>query len=317
MVRRRRVGARTDDREVGGVVTLGDEPLADLPGDVRLGPPDEPSGGDRVDDAVGGRPGLAEQRDLLGILDHPQLAQDGRGRLEAGRQDLLEPEQVARPEGVADADLQPGRAIAAGPPPLPADASRTRSATRRCADSVSSHVRRSTKPAAAAGQPRAGSASRRGTTRLGRAPGAAGSDEHRQALQRHRRVAGQVAQVGADADEQGRQPLLGGDPLGRGEPRPRSARPGSRARGGAGRRSSATRPRADRSSRPSRPPIVAAPAGHDGRARTVSASTRYGTNARRLRRPARAGAARRRRAGPTARTAAPAATAAAIASTPS
>ena len=58
------------------VVTLGDEALADLARDVRLGPPDQRAAGDLGDDPVGGVGGLGQQRDLVGVLDDPELAQD-------------------------------------------------------------------------------------------------------------------------------------------------------------------------------------------------------------------------------------------------
>ena len=40
------------------VVTLGEQPLADLARDVRLGPADQPAGGDLGDDPIGGVGGL-------------------------------------------------------------------------------------------------------------------------------------------------------------------------------------------------------------------------------------------------------------------
>ena len=75
---RRRIRAGPDDGEVRLVVTLGDQPLADLARDVRLGPADQPARSDLGDDAVGGVGGLGQQRDLVGVLDDPQL---GRGRV--------------------------------------------------------------------------------------------------------------------------------------------------------------------------------------------------------------------------------------------
>ena len=65
-------GPRRDDRELGVLVALGEEPLADLARDVGLRPADERPGGDLVDDAVGGRGGEAEELDLVGVLRHPQ-----------------------------------------------------------------------------------------------------------------------------------------------------------------------------------------------------------------------------------------------------
>ena len=97
-------GPRADDREVGLVVALGDEALADLAGDVRLGPADQPACRDLADDAVGGLRREAQQGDLVGVLRHPQLAQDERRGFErrAG-EGPLESEQVHRHELVRDA----------------------------------------------------------------------------------------------------------------------------------------------------------------------------------------------------------------------
>ena len=69
-------GPEPDDREVRLLVALGDEPLADLPGDVGLRPSDQAPGRDLADHAVGGLGGEAQERDLVGVLDHAQLAQD-------------------------------------------------------------------------------------------------------------------------------------------------------------------------------------------------------------------------------------------------
>ena len=58
VVRRRGVRARSDDRELGLVVALRDQPLADLARDVGLRAPDQPAAGDLPDDAIGGVCGL-------------------------------------------------------------------------------------------------------------------------------------------------------------------------------------------------------------------------------------------------------------------
>ena len=192
VVRRRRVGAGADDREVGLVVALGDEPLADLPRDVGLGPADQPPGRDLGDDPIGGLGGQPQQRDLVGVLDHPQVAQDGRrqGVLDRGPEGRLEPEQVHRQQRVGHADATGDAGLAAA---------------SAYGSSVSSQVTiRSGVRSPASAAPR----SSRGTTTNGAWP--ARSDEHRQPLERHRLVAGQVAQVRADPDEQRVEPGRGG-----------------------------------------------------------------------------------------------------------
>ena len=124
VVRRGGVRARSRrSRTAAVVVALGDEPLADLAGDVGLGPPDQPTGRDLGHDPVGRLGGQSQQRDLVGVLDHPQVAQDRRGELETGRaaQRRLEPQQVARPERVGDGD--PRRGVPVGPGRSPATTS--------------------------------------------------------------------------------------------------------------------------------------------------------------------------------------------------
>ena len=81
VVRRCRVRAGAHDREVRLLVAFGDESLADLPGHVGLRPSDQPPARDLADHAVGGLRGQAQERDLVGVLDHAQLAQDRRGRV--------------------------------------------------------------------------------------------------------------------------------------------------------------------------------------------------------------------------------------------
>ena len=146
-----------DDREMRLVVALGDESLADLAGDVRLGPPDQPAGGDLGDDAIGGVGRLGQQRDLVVVLDDPEAAQDRRGELEAW------PRRVA-PGGAGDAAPGGRRRRRSGADPVRAP-SRTIDATSACASSASSQVTTGSRPAAAGGHDRAGVASRRGTTR--------------------------------------------------------------------------------------------------------------------------------------------------------
>ena len=57
-------------------MTLGDQALTDLTRDVCLGPPDQRAAGDLGDDPIGRVGGLGQQRDLVGVLDDPELAQD-------------------------------------------------------------------------------------------------------------------------------------------------------------------------------------------------------------------------------------------------
>ncbi len=83
VMRRRGVGAGADDREVGRLVALGDEALADLARHVRLGPAHERAGRDLGHHAVGGLRGEPEEGDLVVVLDHAQLAQDRRGQRDA------------------------------------------------------------------------------------------------------------------------------------------------------------------------------------------------------------------------------------------
>ena len=77
VVRRGGVGPRADDREVGLVVALGDEPLADLVRDIGLGPAHQPAAGDLGDDPVGGVGRRRQERDLVGVLDDPEPAKHG------------------------------------------------------------------------------------------------------------------------------------------------------------------------------------------------------------------------------------------------
>ena len=158
--RRRRVRPGGDDREQPELVALGDEPLADLARDVGLGPADEPAGRDRGHDAIGGVGRLAEQGDLVGVLDHPEVAQDRRRGLEAGaRPEMrLEPQEVHGPQRRP----RPRPAVRASPA-----GAGMRPAMIACASSSSPHVTISTgvrRPCSAA--PR----SSRGTTMNGAWP---------------------------------------------------------------------------------------------------------------------------------------------------
>ena len=89
------------------VVTFGDESLANLARDVRLGPPDERATGDLGDDPVGGVRGLGQKGDLVGILHDPELAKDRRCEFEPGLGEVVpEAQQVACREIVGDGDPQ-------------------------------------------------------------------------------------------------------------------------------------------------------------------------------------------------------------------
>ena len=108
VVRRGGVGPRADDRELGAVVALVDEPVPDLAGDVGLRAPDEPAVGDLVDHPVGGLGGEAQQGDLVGVLDDPQVAQDERRGLEHRR-------RAARPGAAGGGSPRAGRRRRGGP----------------------------------------------------------------------------------------------------------------------------------------------------------------------------------------------------------
>ena len=78
VVRGRGVRARGDDRELGRVVPFLDECVTDLACHVGLGAANEPASRDPLDDAVRGVGGGGQQRDLIRVLDHAQVAQDRR-----------------------------------------------------------------------------------------------------------------------------------------------------------------------------------------------------------------------------------------------
>ena len=165
------------------VVALGDEPFAHLACDVRLRPPDEASGRDLAHHAVGRLGGKPEQRDLVGVLDHPQVAQHrGRQReLDVGAEGRLNAEQVHRQHRVGHRDPR-GRGSSHGQ-------------LVGVLGLVPGHDLE--------GRPQpgfGGAALQPGDDDEGLAPGP--DDEDRQALERHRLVAGQIAQVGPHADEQ-------------------------------------------------------------------------------------------------------------------
>ena len=183
-------------------MALVDQPLADLVRDVGLGPPDQPAGGNCRDDAIGGMRGHPQQRDLVRILDRPQLPQQ-RGREPEGvrieavirGQARLEREQVARPQPVRhrEADLSTRRRREA----------RQRHHVRVLGLLPGPDRHIDSGPGLGRGPLEA----RHDEERLC----GAGHDEQRQALQGHRAVAGEVLEVRAHADEHGLEPALRGE----------------------------------------------------------------------------------------------------------
>ena len=88
-------------------MTLGNEPLADLVGDVGLRPADEAPAGDLRNDPIGCLGGEPEQRDLVVVLRDPERSERQGGRLEAGsRQRSLQLEEVERPEPIRHAEAE-------------------------------------------------------------------------------------------------------------------------------------------------------------------------------------------------------------------
>ena len=182
-------------------MAFGREPVPRLASDVRLGAPDEPARRDLVDDAIGRLRRLAEELDLLGVLRHPQLPRNGGSPLEANAGQLrLEPEDVARPERVVHPDRPPTALRAAG--------HRRGDEPVRVLGLLPGHDL--DEPAGDRRRPAGRILLQPGDDHD--EPSGRPDDEHRQPLEGHRGVAGEVAQVGADADEQGPEPSLAGDP---------------------------------------------------------------------------------------------------------
>ncbi len=197
----RSVGARGHDREVGRLVALGDEPLTCLPSHIGLGPAHESSGGDLVDDPVGSLCRAAQQCDLVGVLDHAQFAEDRRRSIESGsRHERLQPEQMARPERVVDRERRSSIGTA-----------------RRAANL---HGRRDELVGLLCLLPRddlhrARDAGRRSAGRIGLQPrhneqirGVGSNHQHGEALERHRHVSAEIAQVRPDAHEERRKATI-------------------------------------------------------------------------------------------------------------
>ena len=117
VVRRRAVGPRRDDPELGDLVALGEQPLPDLVRDVGLGATDQRPAGDRGDHPVGGMGGPPQQLDLVRVLAHPLRAQHRRREREArARQDPLQPEDEGGAQPVRHGDRRDvgGRATQPG-----------------------------------------------------------------------------------------------------------------------------------------------------------------------------------------------------------
>ena len=243
-----------DDRELGKVVAFGQQPLANLARDVGLGSADQRAGGDLLDDAIGGLGRQPEELDLVGVLDHPELAEDLAGALQAGRREPLgDLQDVHRPESVADPEPRerPDRSSKGlgGEPPderhrivrllpardfdePPADG---RATACRCDLETRGHQGRRT---------------------------GCRNDEHRQSLERHRVIAGEVVEVRPDADEEGVEPRLRGQPACRGDPLAEAGRRDDRAGRNGGRHRPAI---STGSGSPSHAAIVRGPASNSRR----------------------------------------------------
>jgi hypothetical protein len=163
------------------LVAFREEPLANLSGNIGLGAPDQPPGGDLRNDPVRGAGRTTEQLDLVGVLDHAQLADDARrgdpGGLRSGG---LEAQQVHRPQPVGHS--QPAVTGVAQHELVRIVGLLPRAHLERCPDL----------------------GLRRGALEAGRDEHrvvAGRHDEHRQALQRHRPIAGQVLEIRANADQ--------------------------------------------------------------------------------------------------------------------
>ncbi len=167
------------------------EPLADLARDVGLGPADESTAGDLRDDPIGGVGRLGQQRDLVGVLDDAQPAEDRRAELEPDTgQSLLEAEQVPGRQVVRDEDGQRRRI-------RPVAAHHPRDEGVRVIRLLPGDHRQVTR-----GRGRTQSRGGRLEPRRDEGRASLGRDhQHRQPLEGHRRVARQVAHVGADADQ--------------------------------------------------------------------------------------------------------------------
>ncbi len=180
-----------DDGEVDLVVALGQQPGRDVGRHLGLGPPDEGdvTGVQLVGDPVGGRTGGTQGGDLRGVLDHPQRPDDVDG---AAERRAVEPRQQF--------DEEPG-------PHLVTDRRR-----RRAAGEIGDDRRRVLGLLPRAQREHARLIDDTGRLEPGddhRRLAIAGHDEHRQPLERHRLVAGEVRQVVTDRQQQHVDALIG------------------------------------------------------------------------------------------------------------
>ena len=145
--------------------------------------------GDARDDPVRGVRRERQQRDLVRVLDHPQLPQHGAGEAEVrpGWQAPLEREQVERRQRVRHGQAR--RATLGQPEPLDDD-------RVRVVGLVPRHGRdRRRQAGRGRGGLQAGHDEERRPAR--------DDDQHREPLERHRGIARQVAEIRPDPDEQG------------------------------------------------------------------------------------------------------------------
>ena len=212
--------ARAHDGELGAVVPFGDQAVAHLARDVGLRASDEAAVGDLVDHAVCGLRREPQQGDLVGVLHDPQIAQDERRGLEHDvRKGGLQPQQLDRPEAVRDREAadHPGE-----------EAGHAGDRVLRLLPGRNRHGA-ACRGGAGAGRGHLEARHEQGDRPLGR------DHQHRQSLQRHRRVPGEVEQVRTDTDEEGVEAPRPRAGLGTcdaiGVARSRDGRPGRRFRG--------------------------------------------------------------------------------------
>ena len=166
-----------------------------------------------------------------------------------------------RPEAIAHEDAGTGAVHQRDP---------SRAATSACASSVSSHGITSARPARIAGD--AGRGHRLQARDDERRPARRRQDEHRQPLQGHRDVAGEIPEVRPDAHEERRDPALGEERLGVGPSARRSACRGWR---GARRSSRQVRPSAGPASAEAGGDVAEDVPGGDDRDRTPVLDDRH------------------------------------------
>ncbi len=108
MVRIRAVGPRADDDELDRPMALLDDRGGDVGGDLSLGAPRAQPGGYATVHGIDRRAGATQLGDLLVILDHPALPEDGRGEFEPRLQSLADRHDVQRGKRIRDADARDG-----------------------------------------------------------------------------------------------------------------------------------------------------------------------------------------------------------------